>query len=65
MFRGYKIRLHSDAHPTNIIRDDKGKLNQYEFSLERWTGAYDYVRILIMDKDGNIAWINPIFIDED
>lgn len=57
-----KIRLHSDQHPTRIIRSADGDLTHGEFNLKDWVGYYDYVRMSVVDKDGNIAWTNPIFL---
>ena len=58
-----KIRLHSDCHPTRIVRSEEG-ITHAEFSLEGWPGPYDYARITIIDKDGKYAWTNPIFLNE-
>lgn len=58
-----KIRLHSDGHPTKIIKSENGDLTRAEFSLKDWTGQYSYARICIIDKDGNKAFTNPIFLD--
>lgn len=57
-----KIRMHSDKHPTSIIRDDNGNLTRAEFSLRNWVGEYNYVRMTVIDCDGKYAWTNPIFI---
>ena len=57
-----KIRLQADKHPTRIERDENGMLTHAEFPLDTWTGAYDYVRMTVIDKDGKYAWTNPIFL---
>ncbi len=58
-----KIRLHSDMHPTKLVKDDSGNLTHAEFALDVWPGLYDYVRATVIDADGKYAWTNPIFLD--
>ncbi len=58
-----KIRLQSDKHPTRIEKSEDGTLTRAEFVLSHWAGPYSYVRISIVDKDGKIAWTNPIFLE--
>lgn len=58
-----KIRLHSDAHPTKIVRDADGNMTHAEIGLRAWAGPYKYIRMSVVDKDGKMAWTNPIFID--
>ena len=59
-----KIRLHSDMHPTSVIRSSDGTMTHAEFDLTNsWCGEYKYVRATIIDQDGNYAWTNPIFLD--
>ncbi len=55
-----KIRLHSDMHPTHIVRSADGTLTRAEFNIGE---GYKYVRATVIDKDGKHAWTNPIFID--
>ena len=55
-----KIRLHSDMHPTRIVRSANGDLTRAEFKIG---DSYDYVRAVVIDKDGNFAWTNPIYLD--
>jgi len=59
-----KVRFHSDMHPTRIVRSDEGDLTRAEFSLLDKNGnpAYDYIRAVVIDKDGKHAWTNPIFL---
>lgn len=58
-----KIILHSDMHPNRMEVDKNGLITHAEFDIENyWAGPYDYVRISIIDKDGNRAWTNPIFL---
>lgn len=57
-----KIRLHSDKHPTVIVRDENGNLTHAEIPLSSWVGDYDYVRMSVVDRDGKYAWTNPIFL---
>ena len=55
-----KIRLHSDCHPTRILRNADGTpLTHGEFD----TAGYGYVRVTIIDKENKYAWTNPIFLD--
>ncbi len=55
-----KIRLHSDMHPTRIVRSADGTLTRAEFNIGE---GYDYIRAVVIDKDGKYAWTNPIFLD--
>lgn len=55
-----KIRLHSDKHPTKIVRYQEGLLTRAEFEIG---DRYDYVRMTIIDENGKYAWTNPIFLD--
>lgn len=58
-----RIRLQSDMHPNRVIIDENGKLTHAEFDIVNfWAGAYDYVRISIVDGNGKKAWTNPIFL---
>ena len=58
-----KIRLHADAHPTRIVRASDGLITRAEFDLVNvWVKDYPYVRISVVDENGNIAWTNPIFL---
>lgn len=57
-----KVRLHSDMHPTRIVRDENGNITRAEIPLKSWIGEYKYVRVSVVDKDEKIAWTNPIFI---
>ena len=58
-----KVRLHSDMHPTEIVRDANGNITHAEIPINRsWVGGYKYVRVSVVDKEGNCAWTNPIFL---
>lgn len=59
-----KIRLHSDKHPTRMVKSEDGNLNYAEFDLKHWAGQYSFVRITVVDKDGKKAWTNPIFLND-
>ena len=58
-----KIRLHSDAHPTCIVRNKEGKITHAEFAIKQWFGPYAYVRASVVDGDKK-AWTNPIFFKD-
>ena len=60
-----KVRFHADAHPTQIVHAKDGALQQAELDLT-WNGAiqYKYIRAVVIDKDGNKAWTNPIFLED-
>ena len=60
-----KIRLHSDMHPTKIVRGGDGLITSAEFALDTWPGPYKYVRATVIDENGKHAWTNPIFLDEE
>lgn len=58
-----RVRLHSDMHPNRVLIDKDGNTTHAEFDIENfWAGAYEYVRISIVDKNGKKAWTNPIFL---
>ena len=54
-----KVRLQADKHPTRIVRSADGTLTRAEFNIG--TG-YSYIRATVIDKNGNFAWTNPIFL---
>lgn len=59
------VRLHSDRHPTKIKTDKDGKITEAVFELTGdWAGSYDYIRISVIDTDGQKAWTNPIFLND-
>jgi len=60
-----KIRLHGYMHPGRVVRDENGNLTHAEFQLTRpWPhGGYTYARMSVVDKEGKMAWTNPIFLD--
>lgn len=61
-----KIAIHSDAHPGRVEYSENGDLTHAEFDIENhWSGHYDYARITVIDKEGNRAWTNPIFLFDD
>jgi len=53
------VRLQADKHPTRIVRSADGTLTRAEFSIG---SVYSYIRATVIDKDGNFAWTNPIFL---
>lgn len=55
-----KIRFHSDMHPTRIFRSEDGTLTRAELDLK---GGYKYIRAVVVDKNGKLAWTNPIWMD--
>ena len=63
------IRMHSERHPTQIYRLD-GRLDEFAYRSENGAliGAafnvrdLSYTRISIIDKDGRLAWTNPIWL---
>ncbi|MBQ8401023.1 MAG: PHP domain-containing protein, partial [Clostridia bacterium] len=58
------IRLQSDMHPTRMVKSADGKMTHAEISLTGWPGAYRYVRMTVIDKDGKYAWTNPIWLED-
>lgn len=56
------ICLQSDAQPTRITRGENGLITRAEFGLGWWVGPYAYVRMTVIDENGNYAWTNPIFL---
>lgn len=59
-----KIRLQSDKHPTRMVKSEDGSLTRAEFDLKHWAGPYLYIRFTVIDKDGNKAWTNPIYLTD-
>ena len=58
-----RVRFHADAHPTRIVRSGDGSLTRAELDM---AGNYgQYIRASVVDKEGRIAWTNPIFFDEE
>lgn len=55
-----KVRIHSDCHPTCVVRDDNGQLTRVEIPLR--SNAYQYIRATVIDANGAKAWTNPIFL---
>ncbi len=55
-----KVRLHSDMHPTRIVRSQDGTLTRAEFSIGN---DYRYIRAVVIDSAGRHAWTNPIYLD--
>ena len=55
-----KVRFHCDKRPTRIVRSADGDLTHAELEIK---DGYDYIRAVVIDKDGNYAWTNPIFLD--
>lgn len=54
-----RIRLNSDCHAPQVRNAGDEELTQAEFITE----GYDYIRITVIDKNGKMAWTNPIFLD--
>lgn len=54
------VRIQSDKHPTKLVKCPEGTLTRAEFKLG---DGYKYVRAVVVDKDGKLAWTNPIFLD--
>lgn len=57
------IRLQSDMHPT-VVKTEDGRMTHAEFDLNNWAGEYQYIRMTVIDKNGKLAWTNPIWLDE-
>ena len=55
-----KIRLHCDKHPTWLALAGDQPLTRAEFSIG---DSYPYVRAVVVDEKGRLAWTNPIFMD--
>ena len=60
----YKVRIHSDMHPTRIKLSADGTMTHAEIKLDSSSyGGYRYVRATVIDKNGKYAWTNPIFCE--
>ena len=60
------IRIHSDKHPTELIRAEDGRLLTTVDKIigKTWVGPYDFVRISVVDENGRMAWSNPIILND-
>ncbi len=61
-----RIRFHCAKHPTDIERaENGGVITRAECDLRDRNGEvnYMYIRASVVDKNGKIAWTNPIFFD--
>ena len=54
-----KIRLHTSLYQPIIRFSEDGSMTRAEFKV----AGYDYARITVVDKDGNYAWTNPIYLE--
>jgi hypothetical protein len=56
-----KIRLHRSFMPTAVKRSEDGSLVRAEFTINR--SIESYIRVSVGDKEGRLAWSNPIYLD--
>ena len=62
-YSGTEAILFLKLLPIRMLKDEEGNMTHAEFDIENYrAGPYDYVRISLIDKDGNRAWTNPIFL---
>ena len=54
-----KIIFQCDKHPSKKFTAKEAPLTGAELNLK---DDYDYIRVTVIDKDGNRAWTNPIFL---
>ena len=54
-----KILFQCDKHPSGMVASEGEPLTSGEWNLKY---EYDYIRATVIDKDGNRAWTNPIFL---
>ena len=54
-----KIIFQCDKHPSRKTTAENEMLTSAECNLK---GEYEYIRVTVIDKDGNRAWTNPIFL---
>lgn len=54
-----KIIFQCDKHPSKKFTAKEASLTGAELDLKN---DYEYVRVTVIDKDGNRAWTNPIFL---
>jgi len=48
-----------------VTKNEDGKLTRVEFDLvNTWPKGFEYIRLSVIDENGNRAWTNPIFFDE-
>jgi len=60
------VSFHCDKHNGKAIYPEEGKdtLNHAVFTFMNSPGKCAYVRAVVVDKQGKLAWTNPIFLDE-
>ncbi len=56
------VRLHSDGHSTKVLRSEDGSITRAETELGSL--PFNYIRVSVIDKDGKMAWTNPIFLND-
>jgi hypothetical protein len=56
------VRLHSDGHATKVLRSEDGSITRAQTELGSL--PFKYVRVSVIDKDGKMAWTNPIFLED-
>ncbi len=54
-----KIIFQCDKHPSRMLTAKGEPLMSAQLDLK---GDYDYIRVTVIDKHGNRAWTNPIFL---
>lgn len=54
-----KVLFQCDKHPARMVSSQDGKLTSAEWNLKN---DYEYIRATVIDKEGNRAWTNPIFL---
>ena len=54
-----KIIFQCDKHPSRMVVSQGEPLTSAQWNLK---GEYEYIRATVIDKDGNRAWSNPIFL---
>jgi len=53
------VRIQSDMHPTKLVKAGDGTITRAEFKIN---DTYKYVRAVVVDENGKLAWTNPIFL---
>ena len=57
-----RVRFCSDMHNARYVKaENNGNITRAEFDLK---DNYDYIRAVVEDEEGNLAWTNPIFLDD-
>ena len=56
-----RVLFHYGFAPTHIVDSEEDAIETAEFKLPEY---YTYIRVSVVDEDGQTAWTNPIFLKD-